>query len=435
MVCTVQIDTVHHGGRLPPAPGGTTGNSRHHFQIPQQSGCSRLGLGQLLADLAAGFEKQRRFFENPGSHPGRAVAPGGIQRSRLAAGELVCGECAGHLFAVVQIGARHRHEKLHGHVRCDLPFPHFLLNRVREEFDQRQAPRNPTRAPVKAAGQFVQSIAKTLFEFRQQPALLQGGFALRCPQRLAEQKSLGFVHLPNRCTHRVTAQLSQRRYPLVPVDDQVAVRFVAHGYDHDRHLLARGRQRSQKSSLPVGASHSQVLESKIELVKLQIHGGCLAACREHRMKRRQCRCRRVTPCPGLRGLTHALAGSYRCKPARDGGLREKSLVHVFPGYLQAMQSVAGSRWAVTVPELCPRFGAQTSRDQRLVAASRRVTSRLIPSFLPAQPRLFSSSDGGGKHAAASAHRRDNPEGCAHGVPEQAGFVGDVDTQSSTSSER
>lgn len=120
----------------------------------------------------------------------------------------MCGESAGHLLTFVRIGARHRDEVLHRHVRGDLPCAHFLLDRVWQEFDQRQAPRDPTRAPVKAAGQFVQPIAETLFEFREQPALLQGGFALGCPQRLAEQKSLGFIHWPHRRAHRVTAKPS-----------------------------------------------------------------------------------------------------------------------------------------------------------------------------------------------------------------------------------
>jgi hypothetical protein len=52
------------------------------------------------------------------------------------------------------------------------------------------------------------------------------------------------------------------------------VRLLAGGYDHDRDLLTRSRQRSQQSSLPLGTSHPQVFETKIELVKLQVHGDC-----------------------------------------------------------------------------------------------------------------------------------------------------------------
>jgi len=231
-------------------------------------------LGPLLADLAAGLEKQRRFLENPQPHPGRPVAPGGIQLARLAAGELMRGECSGHLFAVAEIGARHRYEELHGHVRGDLALAHLLLDCVRKKFDQCQAPRNPAPAPVKPPGQFVEAVAEALFEFRQQPALLQGGFAFRCPQRLAQQESLGLVHRPHRRAHRVAAQPPQRRNPLVAVDDQVAVQLVPDSHDDNRHLLARGGQRSQKSSLPVGTPYPQVLKTKIKLVKLKIHSDC-----------------------------------------------------------------------------------------------------------------------------------------------------------------
>lgn len=158
----------------------------------------------------------------------------------------------------------------------------------------------------------------------------------------------------------------------------------------------------------------------------------LAACGEHPTVRLQCRCWRVTPCPQLCGLTHALAGSYRSKPARDRALREKGLVHILAGYLEAAQSVGGSRWAVTVPEPCPHFGAQTSPDQQLVAASWRVTPRQIRLFLCAQLRPFSSFDDGGQRAAACVHRLDNPGGYAHGVVGPAVVGADDDTQSSRS---
>ena len=161
----------------------------------------------------------------------------------------------------------------------------------------------------------------------------------------------------------------------------------------------------------------------------------LAAWGEHPTMRLQCRCRRVTPCPRLDWFTHAPAGSYRSKPARDRASREENLVQGLSGYLQAMQSVGGSRWAVTVPEPCPRFGVQTSQDQRFVAAGRRVTRRLIPSFLSAQARPFSSFVGGGKRVAASAHRRGNPGGCVHGAAGPGAVGADDDIRSSRSSGR
>ncbi len=149
--------------------------------------------------------------------------------------------------------------------------------------------------------------------------------------------------------------------------------------------------------------------------------------------RLRCRCWRVTPCPGLRGFICVPAASYRGKPARDQALREESLVQVLLGYLEAMQSVGGRGWAVTVPKPCPRFGAQTSRDQLFVAAGWRVTRRRLRPFPQGPPQPFSSSDGDGKRAAASARRHDNPGGCVHGASERAVAGVVAGTQSSMSS--
>lgn len=129
-VCAVQVDAVDHGSRLPPAPSGPAGNGRHHLQISQQSGHGGLGLRLLFGDRAASLEKEGRLFENARSHAWRTVAPGAIEFACFTARELVCGECTGHLFALLEIGARHRDEELHGHVRGDLAFAHFLLDPV-----------------------------------------------------------------------------------------------------------------------------------------------------------------------------------------------------------------------------------------------------------------------------------------------------------------
>src|SRR3974377_629313 len=86
---TVRTDTIDQGSRLSPATAGPAGDGRHHLQIPQQSGCGRVSLCLFFGSLAASLQKQRRLFENPGSHPGRAVAPGGVEFTRLAARELV----------------------------------------------------------------------------------------------------------------------------------------------------------------------------------------------------------------------------------------------------------------------------------------------------------------------------------------------------------
>jgi hypothetical protein len=50
----------------------------------------------------------------------------------------MCSQSRGHALAVLDVGARHRHQNLHGHVRGDLSFADLLLNGLREDLHQRQ---------------------------------------------------------------------------------------------------------------------------------------------------------------------------------------------------------------------------------------------------------------------------------------------------------
>jgi hypothetical protein len=50
---------------------------------------------------------------------------------------------------------------------------YLLLHALRQQFDQGQSARHPTQAAIKAARQLLQAIAKTSFQFRQQPAFFQ----------------------------------------------------------------------------------------------------------------------------------------------------------------------------------------------------------------------------------------------------------------------
>ena len=52
-------------------------------------------------------------------------------------------EGRGHALTVLDVGARHRHQNLHGHVRRDRSFAYLLLNRLREDLHQRQPARDP----------------------------------------------------------------------------------------------------------------------------------------------------------------------------------------------------------------------------------------------------------------------------------------------------
>ena len=177
-----------------------------------------------------------------------------------------------HLLAVFQTDARYRHQELHRHVRGNLAFAHLLLNGLRQQLDQRQPPRHPAHAAVETARQILQLIAEALLHFGQQPALFQRGLVFGQAQRAVQQQSLGFVHGPDHGFHRVPAQLLERRDALVAVNDQVAVRLVCDGHDHDGRLLPRGGQRGQQTPLAHRMAYPEMLPAPVELVKLQSHG-------------------------------------------------------------------------------------------------------------------------------------------------------------------
>ena len=65
-------------------------------------------------------------------------------------------EDRGQALAIIGVDARHRHQILHRHLRGDLAVAHVLLDRFRQQFDQRQAARDPTRAAVESTRQLLE---------------------------------------------------------------------------------------------------------------------------------------------------------------------------------------------------------------------------------------------------------------------------------------
>jgi hypothetical protein len=255
-------------GRAHQPAGGAVHDGHCHLQIAQQFGawCCCLGL------LPLRFEKQLRLGENSFPNQRRALAPGSIQMPGLPRVAVILGEHCGHPLAVLQAHARHRHQKLHGHMRGDPALAHLLLDGLWQKLDQCQPPRHPAHAAVKPARQIIQSIAETLLHLLQQPALLQRGFPFGEAQRTVQQQSLGFGHRPDHRFHRVLAQLLERRQALVAVDHQVTARLAFGGHHHDGRLLPRISQRGQQPPLTSRMAHPEMLPAPVELVKLQLHG-------------------------------------------------------------------------------------------------------------------------------------------------------------------
>ena len=148
---------------------GAVHDRAHHLQVADQLGGGP-GRGLLLP---LRFEKQRGMVQNALPDRSRSSSPGGIQLAGFARIAVVIDEDRRHALAIFQTLPRHRHQKLHGHLRRDLAFAYLLLDPVRQKLYQRQSPRNPTHAAIEPPRQLFQAVAETLLQLLQQPPHLQ----------------------------------------------------------------------------------------------------------------------------------------------------------------------------------------------------------------------------------------------------------------------
>ena len=184
---------------------------------------------------------------------------------------VMLGQDRRHALAVLQALPRHRNQELHGHLRRNLALAHLLLDGLRQKLHQCQPPRHPAHAAIKSPRQLLQAVAKTLLHLGQQPPHFQRSLMFGEAQRAVQQHSRRFAHRPHHRFHRVSAQLLQRRNPLVAINDHVPIRLAFHRDHHDGRLLAALRQRCQQPPLPSRLAHTQMLPTPVELMKLQLH--------------------------------------------------------------------------------------------------------------------------------------------------------------------
>ena len=256
---------LRQGFGKPPAGSMQDGNG--HLQFALEGNRGRTGGWRLPLR----FQEQFRLGQDALADHARAFPPGGIELSGLPRVAPVLDESGGHPRAVLQVDSRHRRQILHRQLCRDRSFAHLLLDRFRQQLDQRQPPRYPAHAAIEAARQFVQRVTEALLHFRQQPALFERAFVRAETQRPVQQQSFGFAHFPDRGFDRVPAQLLERRNALVAVDDQVAVAIIRRDDHDDGRLLARLSQRRHQAPLAVRLADSQMFPAPVELVKLQLH--------------------------------------------------------------------------------------------------------------------------------------------------------------------
>ncbi len=257
--CLLLLPAIHVWQGFGQSTAGAAQDGYRHFQIAIQSHRGRPG-GRRLA---LRFQKQFRLSQNAFADHPRAVSPGGIELSGLPGVAMVLDESRGHALAVVHVDSRHRRQILHGQLRAQCSLTHLLLDALRQQLDQRQAPRYPTHAAVESPRQGFQRVAKALLHLRQQPSLFECAFLGTEAQRPVQQQSFGFAHRPDGSFNGVPAQLLQRRDALVAVDHQVTAGLVWAGNHHDRCLLAGLSQRCQQAPLPLRLADSQVFPASV----------------------------------------------------------------------------------------------------------------------------------------------------------------------------
>ncbi len=152
-------------------PLGAVHDRRHHLQVADQFG----GTPWWGFLLSLAFEKQGGIVQDASADRSRSVPPSGIQLAGFARITVTLRKDRRHALAVLQALARHRHQKLHRHLRPDLAFAHLLLHRLRQQFHQCQPPRNPAHTAIEPPCQLIQAVAETPLQLAQQPAHLQRG--------------------------------------------------------------------------------------------------------------------------------------------------------------------------------------------------------------------------------------------------------------------
>jgi hypothetical protein len=166
MLCGSRLLAIQlHGGGAGQSALCAVHNRHNHLQVAQQFGAGPGG--SFLLRLPLCFEKQLGIIENAFADRWRTFAPRSIQLAGFPRIAVVLGEDRCHPLAIRQALAGHRHQKLQRHLRRDLALAHLLLNRFRQNLDQRQPPGYPAHTAVESARQLVEPVVEAPLQLRQ----------------------------------------------------------------------------------------------------------------------------------------------------------------------------------------------------------------------------------------------------------------------------
>lgn len=225
----------------------------------------------LLLKLTLDLQVQPRILDQTLANRRRGVAPSGIERSDLAARELLLSDRLTQPLTRLGVDARDRHQRLHRRLRGDLTAADPLLDRSRQILHQSQVARHPAWAAVEASRQLFLAPTRAARQLGQQPSLLQRRVAGGVAQAALQDQRLGLAQIPQRRLDRVLLKSLQRPKSLVAVDDHIALRRLCIAHDDDRLLLSVDLEGDQQTPLTLRAEHPQPLVTPLQLVKLKLH--------------------------------------------------------------------------------------------------------------------------------------------------------------------
>ena len=145
------------------APRGAACDRAEDLQVADQRLRHRgVGPWRRVRGVVGDPEHEHRVAEHQLT---RRVRPGEvalIQTADLARGEPMRRDRLGEADAVARVGARQRHEVLHGGVRDQMAVVHVLLDGLRQRAHQTEASRDPAHGPIEALRQHVERDAVLL---------------------------------------------------------------------------------------------------------------------------------------------------------------------------------------------------------------------------------------------------------------------------------